>query len=355
MGCPISVSIRKTEPFQNAMMINSIHATNDRNRTKVIVLGTSNSGKSTLLRQFQIINTSGFSTAEREAYVPIIVNNIVKAVDLILRKAVEAEIAFVDERVVGAAEEFLQLYSEESSMNTNITSKLLALVLIIWQDNRIKEIFNECKDEFENGDTLACLFEDIARISRAGYLPSNQDILHCRMRSTGIKTLHFDFDDIPLELIDVGGQRSERRKWIHYFDDVEVVLFCVSANEYNMALREDPGKNAMQESLEMFKSIINSTWFMNKPIILFLNKTDLLEHKFKRFCIKQYFSDFTGNSTQYADVSNFIKAKFLQCNRYTKREIYAFNTCATDTSNIDRISKICFHMVFKRTLTDMGL
>lgn len=40
-------------------------------------------------------------------------------------------------------------------------------------------------------------------------------------------------------MLDVGGQRSERRKWIHCFDGVTVVLFCASLSEYDQVLRED--------------------------------------------------------------------------------------------------------------------
>ena len=38
---------------------------------------------------------------------------------------------------------------------------------------------------------------------------------------------------------DVGGQRSERRKWIHCFDDVHCVLFIAAVSEYNQLMQED--------------------------------------------------------------------------------------------------------------------
>ena len=33
-------------------------------------------------------------------------------------------------------------------------------------------------------------------------------------------------------LFDVGGQRNERRKWIHLFEGVSAVIFCVAISEY---------------------------------------------------------------------------------------------------------------------------
>ena len=40
-------------------------------------------------------------------------------------------------------------------------------------------------------------------------------------------------------VVDVGGQRSERKKWIHCFEDVTAILFFVALSAYDLGLRED--------------------------------------------------------------------------------------------------------------------
>ena len=48
-------------------------------------------------------------------------------------------------------------------------------------------------------------------------------------------------------MIDVGGQRSERRKWIHCFENVTSVMFLVAISEYDQTLRdEEAGEDVSQ-------------------------------------------------------------------------------------------------------------
>jgi hypothetical protein len=55
----------------------------------------------------------------------------------------------------------------------------------------------------------------------------------------------------------VGGQRNERRKWIHCFDDVTAVIFVAAISEYDQVLYEDPTQNRLMEALNLFDEICN--------------------------------------------------------------------------------------------------
>ena len=114
------------------------------------------------------------------------------------------------------------------------------------------------------------------------------------MRSTGIDEAEFEFDDLEFKMLDVGGQRSERRKWIHCFDCVTAVLFCASLNEYDQVLREDDSQNRMKESILLFDEICNSPWFRETAFILFLNKTDLFREKVTRVPLSICFPNYKG-------------------------------------------------------------
>lgn len=79
-------------------------------------------------------------------------------------------------------------------------------------------------------------------------------------------------DIMERSMFDVGGQRSERKKWIHCFENVTSIIFCVAISEYDQVLLEETTQNRMDESLILFESVVNSRWFVRTSIILFLNK-----------------------------------------------------------------------------------
>lgn len=76
--------------------------------------------------------------------------------------------------------------------------------------------------------------------------------------------MRFHHADVDFVIIDVGGQRSERRKWIHCFDHVTAVIFLVALDEYDMMLDEDNNTNRMEESLNLWAEITGSQFFAGK-------------------------------------------------------------------------------------------
>ena len=79
----------------------------------------------------------------------------------------------------------------------------------------------------------------MGRILAGDYLPNEQDVLRSRVVTTGIIETSFRVNKLIYRMVDVGGQRSERRKWIQCFDDVRAVLFICALSGYDMTLFED--------------------------------------------------------------------------------------------------------------------
>ena len=131
-------------------------------------------------------------------------------------------------------------------------------------------------------------------------------------------------------MFDVGGQRSERKKWIHCFENVTSIIFCVALSEYDQVLLEESNQvsfnmpnprlttdilqNRMMESLVLFDSVVNSRWFMRTSIILFLNKVDLFRSKLGRSPLSNYFPDYSGGN-DINRASKYLLWRFNQVNR----------------------------------------
>jgi guanine nucleotide-binding protein G(i) subunit alpha len=115
-------------------------------------------------------------------------------------------------------------------------------------------------------------------------------------------------------MFDVGGQRSERKKWIHCFEDVTSIIFCVALSEYDQVLLEESSQNRMMESLLLFDSVVNSRWFMRTSIILFLNKVDIFKQKLGRSPLGNYFPDYSGGDDANK-AAKYLLWRFNQVNR----------------------------------------
>lgn len=131
--------------------------------------------------------------------------------------------------------------------------------------------------------SLAYFFPDLDRLFGETYQPTEQDIVQCRARTIGITETTFQLKDHEMLMVDVGGQKSERRKWIHCFQDVTSILFLVSLSGYDQCLVEDrdavgdlfrvyfdthfPFKNQMQDAMTIWDSICHSQWFKQTSIV----------------------------------------------------------------------------------------
>lgn len=183
----------------------------------------------------------------------------------------------------------------------------------------------------------------MGRISSPNYIPTNRDILHCRKATKGITEFVININKIPFLFVDVGGQRSQRQKWFRCFESVTSILFLVSSSEFDQVLLEDRKTNRLEESRDIFDTIVNNVVFSNVSIILFLNKYDLLEKKVANAetDIRWYFPQFKGNSHSLKDVKEFILNMFLDVSRNPRRQLFYHFTTAVDTENM----KIVFNSV----------
>jgi len=206
----------------------------------------------------------------------------------------------------------------------------------LWADKAIQHLFvngaPQGQPPITLNDTAGYFFDEIDRILEPDYVPSLDDVLRVRVRSTGIEEATFVFDDLSFKVVDVGGQRSERRKWIHCFDCVTSVLFCAALSGYDQNLRE-AGVNRMEEALDLWEEVVNSACFDSASMILFLNKTDLFQAKLKKVDMRVCFPNYEGGS-DFKRACDFVEARFRE-RVANGTKIHVHLTCAINTENIE--------------------
>lgn len=296
---------------------------------KLLLLGAGESGKSTIAKQMKMIYLNGFKEEERRAYRDIVHSNVVLSMRNLVLACEKLNIEMSPEaKEKGAAFTASAVLTEQE-----LTPYLAENIKFLWNDPAIKTAFSRA-NEFQLHDSAEYYFTAIDRIGAADYIPTEQDVLRARAKTTGITETEFSIDGNKFRMCDVGGQRSERKKWIHCFQEVTAVIFCSSLSEYDQRLHEDDSVNRVHESLKLFDEICNSRWFSNTSVVLFLNKCDLFKEKIKRVDLKVCFADYDGG-LDYDNGVNFVRDKFLNLNRdSSSKKIYTHITCATDTDNV---------------------
>jgi len=223
----------------------------------------------------------------------------------------------------------------------------------LWNDPAIK-VAVERSREFQLNDSAVYYFSSIDRIRSPKYQPTDQDILRSRVKTTGITQTTFVVGPLTYKLFDVGGQRSERRKWIHCFENVTALVFLVSLSEYDQRLYEDGQVNRMEEALRLFSSICNSRWFLKTSIILFLNKKDLFAEKLPKSAMGEYFPDYRGGAN-YEKACEYVLQSFLSLNESTTKNIFSHFTCATDTKQIGFVLTAVQEVLLQQHLRECGV
>uniref|UniRef100_A0A6B2L945 Uncharacterized protein n=1 Tax=Arcella intermedia TaxID=1963864 RepID=A0A6B2L945_9EUKA len=205
----------------------------------------------------------------------------------------------------------------------------------LWEDETIKEAFeNRSELCIQIPSTAGYFFENAQRISAEDYQPTTEDIFRAKLKTTGISEITFKTEGVEITIVDVGGQRSERRKWLHCFDDVTSVIYLAALDEYNMKLEEDNQTNRLDESLRLFGEMTFSQFFKPASWILFLNKSDIFKEKIIKYPLSNYFKECEPNLS-YNNSLEFIKKKYEE--QFKGKGLYTHVTCAIDTTSCEKV------------------
>eukprot|EP00249_Psilotum_nudum_P024797 c29296_g1_i2 orf=329-1480(+) len=311
---------------------------------KLLLLGAGESGKSTIFKQLKVLFQTGFDDMERRSYIPAIHANVYQSIKILhdaSKEFAETEEENTSKYILRSENQVLgEKLSEIGGLSDlwPLTEELALNIQTVWMDPAIQTTFLRAS-ELQLPDCAHFFMEHALRLAQPNYTPTQEDILYARVRTTGIVEIEFSPKEDAKKgeiyrLFDVGGQRNERRKWIHLFDGVTAVIFCAALSEYDQTLFEDESKNRMMEARELFDWILKVPWFQRTSFLLFLNKFDIFEKKVLKvpLSVCEWFKDYKPLTTGKQEIEHayeFVKRKF--------EEVYVQNT---PKDKVDRVFQI---------------
>jgi len=249
-----------------------IKKTKVENHFKIIVLGTGDSGKSTFIRQiYSYHGPDKELKKEKNKFLNVIKINCLESFKSLIICGRENKFDF-GEKMDGQLD---KIVNEQT-----LTVDVAKLITKMWERKKLKDVYTQYSHLLQIGSNEPYFWEKAKEIASDEYSPSREDIIRAKLKTLGILDFEFEYEESRFNLVDVGGQRSERRKWIHCFDKVSSVIYLSAIDEYDgKTLFEDDKTSRFFESMTLFEKLSASPYFENTPFILFLNKVDLFEKK----------------------------------------------------------------------------
>lgn len=337
---------------------------------RMVCLGSADSGKSTVIKQLQLLIGTGFSETVRAAWKPIILYNIQKWGKEIAElaqhtdsPAVKSAIQHLRAHPVGPEPKSpLELTDDQITEQQKVEASSATLpqadvnaIMTVWEAVQ-RQPQLKATSTYMTLSSAVHFFESLGRITAPNFIPTEDDILKARVKTQQITSYEFKLNELPLRIYDVAGHKSQRHKWISFFDDVEAILFVAAVSAYDQMLEEDPAVNRMVDSLELFDTVVNNKLLRKTDVILFLNKIDLLKIKLEVSPFKSYIPAYEGPNDAKA-VLKFLRSMFKRVNKTEPdaRSIFVHNTHATDKKSMKAILAAVTDIIMKLNMRDTGL
>ncbi|CAA2954320.1 extra-large guanine nucleotide-binding protein 1-like [Olea europaea var. sylvestris] len=373
----------------------------DRKRiAKFLLVGGDRSGTSTIFKQAKILYDVPFSEDERENIKFVIQRNLYSYIGIILegREQFEEDYSVemrrqrhidqpgpseiseeVDEQNIYSISPSLKAFSDwllqvMGSGNLEAvfpaaTREYAPLIEQLWKNEAFQASYKR-RNELHKLPRVSNYFLDRAvEISKINYEPSEMDILYAEgiTSSNGVASMEFSFPVLSQDAYMESNDQSDpilryqlirvnenslggNCKWLEMFEDVNLVMFCVSLTDFDELHEDATGicTNKMLANKKLFERVATHPSFAQKNFILILNKFDLLEEKIEQVPLSlcEWFQDFsplislnphnTTNPPLAQRAFHYIAVKFKRLfNSLTGRKLFVAPVTGLEADSVD--------------------
>ncbi len=366
LGCVQSIPERSERNISKSIDLElSSQRESQADIVKLLLLGAGESGKSTVFKQLRMLYGDNYTDEDRQRFLLFMKQNSIETMEKLCcalwKKDPQDPLCFTPAFNSMCANPSLDTTSkifDTYHVYPPLTEEKAEAIETLWQANAIREIWNNRSTlQLHIIDSASAFFDKIRDIAKEGFVPSPEDILKTRIRTAGIREEFFMMRSTGVQIFDLGGQRSERRKWYHTFHNVHAIIFLAAISEYDQRMWEDSDCNRLQDSISLFSKLVNEPTFSDTTFVVFFNKIDLFQEKIAHVDIASHWADYTGERGDSKAGISYFTQKFKNAIKPTqsKRDVQFFVTCATDTEIMKNIMQSVEPVVINRALDSLGM
>ncbi|CAG06968.1 unnamed protein product [Tetraodon nigroviridis] len=195
MGCTVSAE-DKAAAERSKMIDKNLREDGEKaaREVKLLLLGAGESGKSTIVKQMKIIHEDGYSEDECKQYRAVVYSNTIQSMMAIVKAMASLKIDYSSPSRVDDAQQLFALSAAAEEQGI-LPEDLANVIRRLWGDSGIQSCFTRSR-EYQLNDSAAYYLNDLERIAKADYIPTQQDVLRTRVKTTGIVETHFTFKEL---------------------------------------------------------------------------------------------------------------------------------------------------------------
>jgi GTPase SAR1 family protein len=313
----IEMILKITKKMKFAHVKEKIEPKNDQKPLNIVLLGPGEVGKSTIFKRLKLKNNSLVST-EYSLYQAVASSNILHGMKNLFPQLLK-------EKWNPKDQVFVQDIMDLDDANIQIFSNTL-----------LSNFKDQIKDLFQNDETFQNalmnhhkyrLYEGFPyyiehldqvidnEIENRGKI-ADEMILRGTSKTTGIVHFVTNHNGTPITIFDTGGQRNERKKWIHATEIADAFIFVGALSQFNELCYEDDKTNKLHECLELAEVVSKSNSTI--PMYLFLNKQDAFIEELKKDLISIAFPDCPKNLQKLQTPSIFFSPLKKEISPFSK-------------------------------------